>query len=267
MSRIKPITYGITGSIASDATRGIINEIKAGWTPADDAELGSWQKAGLGITESSGVLSNWADQSGEGNDLSQDTAASRPFVNTDTLNGVQVVDCVPSGTNRFLTLDGSNTAAAYPAMPHLSDRRGAIIMVARTKTAINSGALIGLRNTLGADFLSGIWASNRHYYPNETNGYETINPTTMTVGQWHIIAANFTNTDQQFTIDGANETLSGAAGDAATYPFNAFTVGVRAASNVTSNGQFAEIVTRKEPLNAADLDRYVGYMAAEWGLA
>lgn len=235
--------------------------------PTDYANLGSWHKAGVGYTETAGVLQSWADQSGNGHDLSQDTESFKPLVNTDTLNGTQIVDCRNATTNRWLSLDGSSTPNSYPAMPHLSDRRGSVIMVARTVTAINSGALIGLANRVGGDLISGIWASNRHYYPDEANGYETINPTTMTVGQWHIVAANFTNTDQQFTIDGANETLSGAAGDAVTYPFNAFTVGVRASSNVTANGQFAEIITTTEPLNEADLARFVGYLAQEWGIA
>lgn len=46
--------------------------------PADLTGIFAWFDAELGITESGGAISAWADQSGNGNDLSQSTAGLKP---------------------------------------------------------------------------------------------------------------------------------------------------------------------------------------------
>lgn len=46
--------------------------------PADLTGLFAWFDAEIGITESGGAISAWADQSGNGNDLAQSTAGRKP---------------------------------------------------------------------------------------------------------------------------------------------------------------------------------------------
>lgn len=59
------------------------------FTPADfGSDLFGWWDAGVGVTLNGGNVSDWADQSDEGNDLTQGTAGDQPeFVSTDSQFG------------------------------------------------------------------------------------------------------------------------------------------------------------------------------------
>lgn len=55
------------------------NQTAGGYLPSDNpTSLVAWFRFGIGITESGGFVSAWADQSGNGNDLLQATGTNQP---------------------------------------------------------------------------------------------------------------------------------------------------------------------------------------------
>jgi hypothetical protein len=67
--------------------------------------LALWLAADFGVTNSSGRVSGWADQSGAGHHASQPNSANQPTLVANQLNGLPVVR-FGSGGDRFLTLVG-----------------------------------------------------------------------------------------------------------------------------------------------------------------
>lgn len=79
---LSPLGYAIRRGAYSDS-----------WTPAelDSTELDYWFKADAGVTESGGAVSAWADQSGNGNDITQATAGYQPTYVDDYRNGLPAI--------------------------------------------------------------------------------------------------------------------------------------------------------------------------------
>jgi len=71
------------------ATHGILHSTTVAWTPASLTGLKAWYKSDVGITLNSGNVSQWDDQSGNGNHLIQATATNQPLYSTGILNGYQ----------------------------------------------------------------------------------------------------------------------------------------------------------------------------------
>ena len=72
------------------------------WTPAELPGLQLWLDASdaTTITQSSGIISQWDDKSGNGNHATQSIGSSQPSYGTATINGKNVVDF---GGNKFMT--------------------------------------------------------------------------------------------------------------------------------------------------------------------
>lgn len=101
------------------------------FTPADLPGLAAWYKADAGITTVSSAVSVWADQSGNGRDVTQGVAANRPAYGSETLNGIDV-----------LTFDGSDwlNAAAVSTFNFLHQGDSTVFVVARTGNVANPDA-------------------------------------------------------------------------------------------------------------------------------
>lgn len=94
-----------------------------------------WLKADAGITLASGNVQTWADQSGNGNDVTQATSGSRPAFNATSVNGLPGVTFA----------SGKQLANTVNVVPTSSDR--SIIVVAKTSSAGGGGMLVGFRST------------------------------------------------------------------------------------------------------------------------
>lgn len=82
--------------------------------PSDIQGLDLWLDGSVGVTASSGIVSNWADQSGNGRDASQATLAKRP---------------VRSNGNTAIAFDGVDDGLVTPAFQTFPAKRGSIFIV------------------------------------------------------------------------------------------------------------------------------------------
>jgi len=84
--------------------------VNKNFEPSDITGLQLWLRSDAGVTTSSGAVTDWADQSGNSNDASQSTSASRPALNTTGQNGYP-----------YLTFDGSDDYMLISSVLGLTD--------------------------------------------------------------------------------------------------------------------------------------------------
>lgn len=91
---------------------GIV-KASAAFTPASLPTLAFWFDGALGVTDAGGgAVSQWADQSGNANHLTQATAGLRPTTGTRTINGINAIDF--DGTESLVMGNaGGITTVAY----------------------------------------------------------------------------------------------------------------------------------------------------------
>lgn len=77
------------------ATRKLIS------SPAQLPGLGFWVEGDLGVTLNVGTVSQWADQSGAGNDISEASAPNQPTYVAVAQNGLPGVQCVNANATRL----------------------------------------------------------------------------------------------------------------------------------------------------------------------
>lgn len=80
-----------------------------GGPPFTTAGLSLWVKADAGVTQSGGIVTGWADQSGNGNNLGN--VSGNPTLATNLINGLPAIDFRTSGRLRGTVFTGSSIYA------------------------------------------------------------------------------------------------------------------------------------------------------------
>ena len=70
--------------------------------PQRSANLMMWLRSDVGVTTSSGAVTNWADQSGNGYNATQTSGSARPTLTTNAVNGLPAITF--NGSSQFLNL-------------------------------------------------------------------------------------------------------------------------------------------------------------------
>lgn len=93
------------------------------WTPKQLPNLTQWLRSDIGITLNGATVSNWADQSGTGNDATQATGAKQPTYTAASLNGyagltftspnVMTHNCAVGINNSICLVGKTTTNTAY----------------------------------------------------------------------------------------------------------------------------------------------------------
>jgi hypothetical protein len=162
-----------------------------------------WLKADAGVTTSGGLVSVWADQSGQGNDLVQGDSASQPTLLTGSLNGLPVIH-----------FDGTSDHLVRSAPTFLDDTAGSAFLVYRFW---DFGPTDAAQTFLAVD-QAGVPLSAGHRYllsirTDDTGGSFAAMQTTLVNGPGSYGAMN---TSGSFVSDGSPGTISVVAGNSDT---------------------------------------------------
>jgi hypothetical protein len=202
-----------------------------------------WVKANTGVTQTSGNVSAWADQTGTNTFTLTGTptysASGINFNPAVTFNGTQVFN-----GNNFINMDEAFVVVKHSAV----NPSGAV--VAPQTNAANGAARYFFGNVDGTTNLyvgSGVAAA----------GYALINkPTT-----WSLLQAGLT--EKNYRLNGADA----IAGDAAWTIFNEKPrIGDRSTNDSKFKGEMAEVITFPSQLTATEREQVETYLAIKYGL-
>jgi hypothetical protein len=237
----------------------------APWTPLSlGSALKFWVKADTGITLNGSDVSNWADQSGNGCDVAQGTAANQPAYNATGFNGLPTVSFTLANAECLLSAATALALGNATASFFIVGQMVAVGSYSRFISFLKNGGANDyneagsiaavLENSSGESFYA--------YAENATRG----GPTTLTAG----VNYRFGN-----ILDGANLTpySNNSAGTAAAYSTALAATGKVAigcnASNTADgllSGLISEVVITNTALSSGDRNSLDAYFTTKWGL-
>lgn len=225
-----------------------------------------WLRSDLGITTVSGLVSNWADQSGKGHHASQGTAANRPSIATaDTVFGFPTISFT---TNQMLQI--THTTDFQTLTPGLSIYVVGAWLVGSTgsKTIIGKGHDPGTTTQFDFKFQSRNSSSTvARWQPYNTNGaaYD-LDLSAIHDGAQHVLRGRNLTNIAYGSIDRAADTTNGPRTGFAVGPYDMF---VNASGNTgdVERGQqkVAEIVIIKKFTTAAEDTAWWNYYNHRYG--
>jgi Concanavalin A-like lectin/glucanases superfamily/Secretion system C-terminal sorting domain/F5/8 type C domain len=220
-----------------------------------------WLKADAGVTLSGSNVTQWADQSGNGYNVTQATAANQPTFETNVFNGQPAINF--DGSNDFL-----NNITNNVVMPG-AGRTVFIVAKARcNSTAMyyltfrRSTLLCAYQSSPGTNFIysDGVNGINNATYP--SNWWDTIKakPTLLTAYNSGVAPNKINLRLNQQTV-----TVSQGGGVVNETGTAGFSVGRREDGPYFSNGWIAEIIVYNSELSSTDRTTVENYLAAKYG--
>lgn len=141
--------------------------ITNGFNPIALGNLKAWYKADAGVTLNGSTVSAWADQSGNGYNLSQATAANQPTFVSNSQNGLPAIQF--DGTNDILSIaTGSNITVGNDVTFYIAWKKTTAafinwILYDGASTAItaqnNANAWAGAANVVASAMANNTWYS------------------------------------------------------------------------------------------------------------
>lgn len=243
------------GSTVSPSTISATVAIPATSTAFDPANVpgyfGHYQADTL--TEADGAaLATWPDATPAARNLTQATAANRPVVRANALNGKKVVEFTPQ---QFLD-SATFTANAQP---------NTVFIVAKPDVlpSVLAKSLIAYDGT-GASS-SSRWAIYAEQATNEWRAYSGSvldSNVVITAGQWYIIGVVFEGTTSDIRV---NSTAS-ASGNVGTHSPVDIRVGAHHDELLGWDGMIAEVLVYDQRVSSGNIASIEKYLRDKWGL-
>jgi len=259
----------------------------ASWTPADLADLRAWYKADAitGLSDGDPV-STWSDSSGGGYDLTQ-TSTARPLYQTNTLNGLPVVEF--DGSDDFIeastaadwaflnTAGGAEVLAVWKAGTS-ADPEGINALFATNRgSVLNQGAYTfhDSRSALPRDDV--IASAVRNSETGGTGDNYYLAPTGddfMPANTAALLNVTFdcSNSTADYKVRHRLNGGTAVGGNTSTKtastsnPLDPLRLGYLNGSVGFLNGYIAEVVICDALLSGTDREKVEGYLAHKWGL-
>ena len=208
------------------------------------------------IVESGGLVSQWSDKSGQGNNVTG-SGAARPTTNATTKNGKNVLD-----------FNGNDSLVMPSALHSISNSDNTIFLVSKRNTEDGSGDRVIECATAGTiDII--------HSYSSVAGQYLYKNRNTP---GGDVVISGLTNTDfQLFTSIHSGTTSQSLSVNSGTADTNsngedvATTDECAIGSNAQSDGSFligsiAEIIIYNRALTATEVASVNNYLSNKWGI-
>lgn len=223
------------------------------WTPGNGiSDLVVWCKGDAGVTNAGGgAVSQWADQSVNGNHLQQSTGAARPITGTRTINSINVIDFTP---NQFLDIAADlalTSATIFVVLQSDSATSGRFVDGVPSQYGTGSGH----RNLCYVNATSHNWTR----FAGSTEVNSGIAATTSATQ----IVSEFSNSagDKQY-VNGT----AGTAGNAGSNPLGVLRIGGDESKTLEMfNGVVGEIVVRRGIATPGERANWNTY-CSRWGL-
>ncbi len=227
--------------------------------PQRSANLITWLRADAGVTYSSGQVSQWTDQSGNGNNANQTVSADQPTLTTGALNGLPALSF--NGTSQFLQF-GSGFA---------NFTSGASIFVVVNPTSLGSYQTwieFGNSSTNYLGFEEGSTSGTVYYYVyNGSSGSNVAATSSLTAGQYQLMESvyNGSNTGTVYN-NGVQKATSTSLLTAPNATRSNNYVGQFGGSTAYYHGQIAEILVYNTALTASQRASVESYIYSKYSI-
>jgi len=241
-------------------------------TLPDSSNLELWLNADTGVTTTSGgAVTEWADQSGKGNNATQTTVGDQPTLVSDAINGNAAISF--NGTSSYLSI--LNTLNVTSGM--------SIFIVAENAVDKNYNGLFVLNNSQGSpyggggDYFSAFYqqgstttgSGNLYTFANRNGspeGFTYENDVPPAQGTPYVYNYNANATSETMLIDNAD--VGAAHGESGYLPSAAGygTIGDfgEIGSGGVLDGDIAEILVYNTELSTADQTAVYNYLDAKY---
>ena len=248
----------ISDFIASSVSSSIASDISGGaFAPNSFANCVLWLDAGDSRTvkESSGSVSKWNDKSGQGNDVTQGSAAKQPTTDATTQNGKNVIDwdgsdnlIMPSGV--FGVPANGNTCFVVTKR---STETGGFYRILDMREASGSRYALDFGSTAGdVSFASKTAAGGGVTNSGNTNT------------DFQILRGRRDGSTQALAVDrGAESTNTNGATETGIDEAN---IGSLGDSSGFLLGSIAEIIIYERSLSTAEIAQVESYLSNKWGI-
>jgi len=245
--------------VFTGTTHFFVNAVQEGHAPVASVpflppQVGNlliWQRADMGITLSGSNVSGWADQSGNGYNLTQGTPARRPVYNsTDAAYGSQAtIQCAASAVQYMV-----NSGAPSSAQPFTTIIVGESTSGAGQQQFFGDGGT----NTTGPFWTGSAWA----YYA----GVASVVSSNVSRAP-HVFAVVFNGASSALYIDGSQTAI--ANGSAGANGFGSAPPLIVGSDGVAEhlNGKIAEFLVYSAALTPSQRKSIFTYLGARYGIA
>lgn len=244
---------GITGKSSSHSTgkqAGVIS-------PSDISDMVSWHKADAGVTESAGELVSWADQSGNGNTIT-DPGLGAPDVVADGQNGLPRLDFnkAESDVMQKDTLVGSPFSQPFTICIALKNTEAP-----PTATGVSAGS---------ASPVPELWGLRNEKNPNNkemslASGIVVVHGSTAGSTNNKIMVAVFNGTSTNVMLNGVAEITSPTT-DIGADTLTDLRLGTNRVAGEPWSGSLYEVITYSKALNATEQTDITDYLNDKWAL-
>jgi hypothetical protein len=235
--------------------------VPSSWTPADlGANLIGWWKADTGVTESGGAVSQWDDQSGNANHLTQGTGANKPTYSATGFNT----------SYKGITFDGTNDYLSKTVFTGMSGDVVSIFMAGQLTTGAGSYARAVSYSNTSVDYTgsnNGAWFS-RDGTSDALSGYRNgaIGTKAVTLDAPFRGGSVFDGTNHTMYVNNSGGTPVASTGtwaSAATIMLGAM---AQPGTSDFFKGKIAEIFIFKSAPDSTTRTNIDNYLKARWGL-
>jgi hypothetical protein len=247
-----PVSLTVTGTAA--VTQPTTNGLQV-WLRADKGVL----------TNSSGLVTNWTDQSGNGNDASQANTAAAPVWMANVINGEPALDFGSNALSNDQFLEISDTGTAFLATSNftvLVQARFADFDSYRTLVCKTSSGLAA-----PIDWWFGPSSGVANAYMGDGATYCTVGATmAAAAGQFGTYGLGANGTNFSLFLDLATDGTAPITATA-TSVGNPCLIGQRDDAVTQMVGDIAEILMYNYALSATDQSNAVIYLSSKYGVA
>ena len=221
--------------------------------PTDRANLVAWHAGDLGVTSASSAVSTWADQSGNGYDLTA-AGAAQPD-DSATQNGLTVI-----------TFDGTNDEMENSSFADFPDK-ATIFIVAHQSTEENSVAFLDINNgsatNTGISFLreGGLWEFRINI--TTVRDAEYTAPTAPASKIWTLW---YDGTPHELFENGVLKDTAPFVGGPLSETLSNLVVGALQQNIFHFDGWIAEIVIYSDAADATDRGTVETYLNDKWAI-
>lgn len=225
------------------------------WTPRALPDLAAWYRADLGVTEVSGSVSAWADQSGNGRHVVQGVAARQPTF---------IASVSALGGRPALSFNGDDilvTAAPF-ALPRASTIMHVVGSIALRGCIVEhrTGSSLGFY-TFATGFNANSWDANT-IWDRQSPPTTWCQPNTHNVTRYrHTISV-----PESWTNGVLQSMTTGGTHPAASSPSLDLSIGARIDLTTFHSGQIAEVAIWSRALSDDEIARLHAYLSARYGL-